>query len=277
MRMGIDNQKQIEFWNGDAGKKWVGEQEKMDQMLNPLSDVAIDIAEPRFDERVMDVGCGCGATSVELARRGAKVWGIDVSAPMLSRARKRGEEYPGMVFTEADASNYDFSSEQQLIFSRFGVMFFANPVEAFTNLRSALVPRGRMVFLCWQAANNNEWISRVGQAVKKFLPEPTDVPDPRAPGPFAFAEQAYLEDILSQAGFQNVEFQSVSIDLKLASTVEEALDFQSNIGPLSAVIAQLEGKTRDEALNAAKEVLQDSMSAEGIKLGSAVWLVTASN
>lgn len=275
--MGIDNQKQIEFWNGDAGKKWVGEQEKMDQMLNPLSDVAIDIAEPRFDERVMDVGCGCGATSVELARRGAKVWGIDVSAPMLSRARKRGEEYPGMVFTEADASNYDFSSEQQLIFSRFGVMFFANPVEAFTNLRSALVPRGRMVFLCWQAANNNEWISRVGQAVKKFLPEPTDVPDPRAPGPFAFAEQAYLEDILSQAGFQNVEFQSLSIDLKLASTVEEALDFQSNIGPLSAVIAQLEGKTRDEALNAAKEVLQDSMSAEGIKLGSAVWLVTASN
>jgi ubiquinone/menaquinone biosynthesis C-methylase UbiE len=225
----------------------------------------------------MDVGCGCGATSVELARRGAKVWGIDVSAPMLSRARKRGEEYPGMVFTEADASNYDFSSEQQLIFSRFGVMFFANPVEAFTNLRSALVPRGRMVFLCWQAANNNEWISRVGQAVKKFLPEPTDVPDPRAPGPFAFAEQAYMEDILSQAGFQNVEFQSLSIDLKLASTVEEALDFQSNIGPLSAVIAQLEGKTRDEALNAAKEVLQDSMSTEGIKLGSAVWLVTASN
>jgi ubiquinone/menaquinone biosynthesis C-methylase UbiE len=275
--MGIDNQKQIEFWNGDAGKKWVGEQEKMDQMLNPLSDVAIDIAEPRFDERVMDVGCGCGATSVELARRGAKVWGIDVSAPMLSRARKRGEEYPGMVFTEADASNYDFSSEQQLIFSRFGVMFFANPVEAFTNLRSALVPRGRMVFLCWQAANNNEWISRVGQAVKKFLPEPTDVPDPRAPGPFAFAEQAYLEGILSQAGFKNVEFQSLSIDLKLASTVEEALDFQSNIGPLSAVIAQLEGKTRDEALNAAKEVLQESMSTEGIKLGSAVWLVTASN
>jgi ubiquinone/menaquinone biosynthesis C-methylase UbiE len=275
--MGIDNQKQIEFWNGDAGKKWVGEQEKMDQMLNPLSDVAIDIAEPRFDERVMDVGCGCGATSVELARRGAKVWGIDVSAPMLSRARKRGEEYPGMVFTEADASNYDFSSEQQLIFSRFGVMFFANPVEAFTNLRSALVPRGRMVFLCWQAANNNEWISRVGQAVKKFLPEPTDVPDPRAPGPFAFAEQAYLEGILSQAGFKNVKFQSLSIDLKLASTVEEALDFQSNIGPLSAVIAQLEGKTRDEALNAAKEVLQESMSTEGIKLGSAVWLVTASN
>ena len=275
--MGIDNQQQIEFWNGDAGKKWVGDQEKMDQMLNPLSDVAIDIAEPQFDERVMDVGCGCGATTVELARRGAKVWGIDVSAPMLSRARERGEEYPGMVFTEADASSYEFSSEQQLIFSRFGVMFFANPVEAFTNLRSALVPRGRMVFLCWQAANKNEWISRVGQAVKKFLPEPTDVPDPRAPGPFAFAEQPYLEGILSQAGFQNVEFQSLSIDLKLASTVEEALDFQSNIGPLSAVIAQLEGKIRDEAMNEAKEVLQDSMSAEGIKLGSAVWLVTASN
>ncbi len=275
--MSIDNQKQIEFWNGDAGEKWVNDQEKMDQMLNPFSDIAIDIAEPKFDERVIDVGCGCGATSVELARRGAKVWGVDVSAPMLARARARSVEYPDMLFTEADASSYEFLPEQQLLFSRFGVMFFANPVEAFSNLRSALVPQGRMVFLCWQAANKNEWISRVGQAVKKFLPEPTDIPDPRAPGPFAFAESDYFEDVLGQAGFQNIEFQSLSIDLKLAPTVEEALDFQSNIGPLSAVIAQLEGKRREDAMDAAKEVLQASMSEEGIKLGSAVWLVTASN
>ena len=275
--MSDDNQKQIEFWNGDAGAKWVDNQEKMDQMLNPLSDVAIDIAEPQFDERVMDVGCGCGATSVELARRGAKVWGIDVSASMLARARERSVEHPDMVFTEADASTYEFLAEHRLIFSRFGVMFFADPVKAFSNLRSALVPQGRMVFLCWQAANKNEWISRVGQAVKGFLPEPTEAPDPRAPGPFAFAESDYLEGILSRAGFQNIDFQSLSIDLKLASTVEEALDFQSNIGPLSAVIAQLEGQVREDAMNAAKEELQASMSEEGIKLGSAVWLVTASN
>lgn len=275
--MSDDNQKQIEFWNGDAGAKWVDNQEKMDQMLNPLSDVAIDIAEPQFDERVMDIGCGCGATSVELARRGAKVWGIDVSASMLARARERSVEHPDMVFTEADASTYEFLAEHQLIFSRFGVMFFADPVKAFSNLRSALVPQGRMVFLCWQAANKNEWISRVGQAVKGFLPEPTEAPDPRAPGPFAFAESDYLEGILSRAGFQNIDFQSLSIDLKLASTVEEALDFQSNIGPLSAVIAQLEGQVREDAMNAAKEELQASMSEEGIKLGSAVWLVTASN
>ncbi len=275
--MSDDNQKQIEFWNGDAGAKWVDNQEKMDQMLNPLSDVAIDIAEPQFDERVMDIGCGCGATSVELARRGAKVWGIDVSASMLARARERSVEHPDMVFTEADASTYEFLAEHRLIFSRFGVMFFADPVKAFSNLRSALVPQGRMVFLCWQAANKNEWISRVGQAVKGFLPEPTEAPDPRAPGPFAFAESDYLEGILSRAGFQNIDFQSLSIDLKLASTVEEALDFQSNIGPLSAVIAQLEGQVREDAMNAAKEELQASMSEEGIKLGSAVWLVTASN
>ena len=275
--MSDDNQKQIEFWNGDVGAKWVSGQEKMDQMLNPLSDVAIDIAEPQFEERVMDVGCGCGATSVELARRGAKVWGIDVSAPMLARARERSVEHPEMVFTEADASTYEFSPKHELIFSRFGVMFFANPVEAFSNLRTALVPQGRMVFLCWQAANKNEWISRVGQAVKKFLPEPADPPDPRAPGPFAFAESDYLEGILSRAGFQNIEFQPLSIDLKLASTVEEAVDFQSNIGPLSAVMAELEGSAREDAMNAAKEALQGSMSEEGIKLGSAVWLVTASN
>ena len=159
--MSMDNLKQIEFWNGDAGAKWVSDQDKMDRMLDPLSDIAIDLAEPKVDERVIDVGCGCGATSVELARRGAKVWGIDVSAPMLSRARDRGADYPGMLFTEADASDYQFSAEHQLIFSRFGVMFFAKPFEAFKNLRTALVPGGRLVFLCWQAANKNEWISRL--------------------------------------------------------------------------------------------------------------------
>ena len=275
--MSMDNLKQIEFWNGDAGAKWVSDQDKMDRMLDPLSDIAIDLAEPKVDERVIDVGCGCGATSVELARRGAKVWGIDVSAPMLSRARDRGADYPGMLFTEADASDHQFSAEHQLIFSRFGVMFFAKPLEAFRNIRTALVPGGRLVFLCWQAANKNEWISRVGQAVKKFLPEPAEVPDPRAPGPFAFAESDYLESILSQSGFTNIEFQSLAVDLKLAATVEEALHFQSNIGPLSAVIAQLEGEAKEEALGAAKHALQEALGEDGIRLGSAVWLVSASN
>ena len=132
--MSDDNNNQIEFWNGEAGLKWVREQEKMDLMLNPLSDIAIDLAQPKLDERVIDIGCGCGATSIELARRGAKVWGMDVSASMLSRARERAASYPESLFTEADASSFEFSSDQHLLFSRFGVMFFADPVKAFINL-----------------------------------------------------------------------------------------------------------------------------------------------
>ena len=128
---------------------------------------------------------------------------------------------------------------------------------------------------CWQAANKNEWISRVGQAVKRYLPEPAETPDPRAPGPFAFADNDYLASILTRSGFHGIEIQPVSLDLRLASSVEEALDFQSNIGPLSAVIAQLEGQVREDALTAALQVLQESLSDEGIKLGCAVWLVSA--
>ncbi|MFL2525988.1 MAG: class I SAM-dependent methyltransferase [Candidatus Azotimanducaceae bacterium] len=239
--MSDENNTQIEFWNGEAGLKWVSDQEKMDLMLNPLSDIAIDLAQPKLDESVIDIGCGCGATSIELARRGAKVWGMDVSAPMLTRARERAASYPESLFTEADASSFEFSSDQQLLFSRFGVMFFADPVKAFTNLRSALTDDGRMVFLCWQAANKNEWISRVGQAVKRFLPEPSETPDPKAPGPFAFADNDYLASILTQSGFQGIEIQPVSLDLRLASSVEEAVDFQSNIGPLSAVLSAVRG------------------------------------
>ena len=142
--MSDDNNMQIEFWNGEAGLKWVSDQEKMDLMLNPLSDIAIDLAQPKLDESVIDIGCGCGATSIELARRGAKVWGMDVSAPMLTRARERAASYPESLFTEADASSFEFSSDQQLLFSRFGVMFFVDPVKAFTNLRSALTDDGRL-------------------------------------------------------------------------------------------------------------------------------------
>ena len=273
--MSDENNTQIEFWNGEAGLKWVSDQEKMDLMLNPLSDIAIDLAQPKLDESVIDIGCGCGATSIELARRGAKVWGRVLAGPMLARARERAASYPESLFTEADASSFEFSSDQQLLFSRFGVMFFADPVKAFTNLRSALTDDGRMVFLCWQAANKNEWISRVGQAVKRFLPEPSETPDPKAPGPFAFADNDYLASILTQSGFQGIEIQPVSLDLRLASSVEEAVDFQSNIGPLSAVLAQLEGQVREDALTAARQVLQESLRDEGIKLGCAVWLVSA--
>ena len=275
--MTANNSEQIKFWNGDGGVKWTDDQERLDQMLSPISDATIELANPKPKERVLDIGCGCGATSVELAKLGAQVAGVDVSAPMLARARERGVDYPSLSFRESDASTAAFSAEHQLVFSRFGVMFFADPVQAFSNLRSALVTEGRLVFVCWQSANKNEWISRVGNVVRPYLPGPAEVPDPRAPGPFAFADSDYLKSVLQDSGFREIVLSPLTADLTLASTIEGALDFQSKIGPLASVLAQLQDQAREEAMAAARSALADAFTSDGVKLGSAVWLVQAKN
>jgi len=270
-----DNAAQIEFWNGQAGQTWVRAQEKMDAMLADLTTATIDRAAPKTAERVIDVGCGCGGTSIELAARGAAVWGIDISEPMLARAEQRASGLPEVHFTRTDAASAAFEPEHDLVFSRFGVMFFANPAAAFANLRTSLRPDGRLVFLCWRAAAENPWIAVAGRAVQPFLPAPETPPDPRAPGPFAFAEKDYLVEILRTAGYRNFAVEPLNGELSLGGTLDEALTFQGEIGPLSRVLAELDDEVKPIALQAAREALMPYAHADGIRLAAACWLVHA--
>lgn len=272
-----DNSQQIEYWNGKAGATWVAAQERLDRMLEPLSARAVAAAATQAGERVIDVGCGCGTTTLALAASGASVWGVDISAPMLALAKARAAGLDNVAFSEGDAATHHYTADHQLIFSRFGVMFFADPRSAFANMRTSLTGDGRMVFLCWQAPRENPWVSVGGMALQPFLPEPATPIDPRAPGPFAFADRDYLNGMLKDAGFVDIQIEDVRETVHVADSLDEAMAFQSEIGPAARALTELEGDQRDQALAAVRSALSERMTDSGLHLGAATWLVSARN
>ncbi|MBM4269590.1 MAG: class I SAM-dependent methyltransferase [Deltaproteobacteria bacterium] len=176
------NAEQVQYWNESAGPRWAAGQEALDERLAPFGTAAMDRGRIAAGEHVLDVGCGCGATTIEIARRvgtnGSAVV-ADISRPMLEVARRRAPEIP---FLEADAQTFGFApSSFDVVFSRFGVMFFADPRAAFANLRKALRPSGRLAFICWQALQKNPWLSlSLGVAARHVALQPPPAPD--APG-----------------------------------------------------------------------------------------------
>jgi SAM-dependent methyltransferase len=180
---------QLAFWNGPAVTCWITKQEQMDAALAPVADAAIALAAVQSGERVLDIGCGSGATSIRLARLvgpTGHVTGLDVSKPMIELARKRSVGIANLDWLLADAAAQDFPPRSaDLLFSRFGVMFFGEPVTAFANLRRALRPGGRLVFACWRPLNENPWTLLPLQVVQSLVP-PMPRPGPNDPGPFAF-------------------------------------------------------------------------------------------
>lgn len=269
------NQQQYQYWNGPGGATWALNQARLDDMLTPLSAAAIRSAAAAAGERVMDIGCGCGDTSIALALNGAQVEGVDLSKPMLDLARQRTEDMHSVSFTQADASVVPFASPVQLLFSRFGVMFFDKPIEAFSHLHSGLSEAGRLVFICWQKPSANPWMSLGGKALQPFLPAPAIAPDPRVPGPFAFADRNFIEVVLAEAGFSEIVINSLKKDLKVADTLDEAMLMQGQVGPAARAIAELSGDNLKKALAALRHALEDYMSDDGLWLGSATWLVQA--
>lgn len=269
------NDEQIEYWNGPAGQSWVAAQVQLDRMLAPVSTALLDMSAPRQGQRAVDVGCGCGDTALALARQGAAVWGIDISEPMLALARSRSGDVPNVAFSRVDAATASFTPDHELMISRFGVMFFADPFAAFSNLRTALTSEGRLCFVCWQSPRLNPWVAIAGKAVQPFLPEPDVQPDPRAPGPFAFADADYLQDILTRAGFADVAIEPFTPTLHLADDLDGAMAFLQQVGPLSRALAELDGDDQTAALHAAREAMAAHTTDKGLDLGAACWLVSA--
>lgn len=273
-----DNAQQIEYWNGKVGERWAKLQECIDLQLNNIADALMPFACAKPGERVLDIGCGCGTTTLRLGMAVApngSVAGVDISAPMLDVARARAQAMNADIpFLESDAATHEFQPVFDLVFSRFGVMFFEDPVAAFKNIRTALAPKGRLAFVCWRTFKENDWAFVPFNAAKPFLPEQPPS-DPHAPGPFAFAEAARLKTILSEAGFAHIRIEKLDTACNLGATLEDAVQSTLQIGPLARAAGELDDAARDKIRGAVRGALKSYETPTGVTPRAACWLVGA--
>ena len=277
------NAEQIAYWNDEAGARWTAIQQRTDALFDEVTVAAIDSADPRPGESVLDVGCGCGATVLELARRvrpGGCVVGVDVSRPMLelAKARVQAEELPAVTLHLADASTHSFrEAEFDLAFSRFGIMFFGDPVTAFTNIRRSLRADGRLACLTWRSLAANPWFGVPLAAALRHVPPPPAAPDPDAPGPMSFADPDRVKRILSAAGFTAIDLERRDVMMKLGGTneLDRATEFATQVGPASRALVGATPAAQAAARSAIREALADYAGAGGVMLPGSVWFITA--
>ena len=275
------NAQQIEYWNQLAGPRWVSHQEFLDAQIAPLGRLAMEHASLAPGERVIDVGCGCGDSTLEIARRvgaAGEVLGIDLSAPMLERARERSRASDAVNagFLQADAQTQAFEPASfDLLYSRFGVMFFADPVAAFANLRGALRASGRLAFVCWQPLARNPWMLVPLAAAAKHveLPQP---PAPGAPGPFAFGDPDLVRGILGKAGFADVSVEPVESELSIGGAdLDSTVEFLLGIGPAAASLRDASREQRALVAGAIREAIEPYSTPAGVRMRGATWIVRA--
>jgi SAM-dependent methyltransferase len=281
--MPADNSEQIAEWNGALGQRWAAMRQEIDRVVVPFGDAALKAAAPQPGERVIDIGCGCGDTSIEIARivgaTGA-VLGIDVSQPMLAVARSRGAlaNYAHLAFRDGDASEADLPANTDLLFSRFGVMFFSQPSPAFSHLRKSLRAGGRCVFVCWRTPRDNAWAMTPLSAARTAMsvtPAPADLD---APGPFAFADEERLRAILSGAGFGAIDVQRFDAAISLGATPRSAAESAVQIGPVSRLVREVGVEHLPIILDAVERTLAPLAALDGhVNLNGSTWIVSATN
>jgi ubiquinone/menaquinone biosynthesis C-methylase UbiE len=280
----IINNDMSEYWNGVGGDKWVDLHKKTNEFLLPLGQKAMDVAAIVEGDLALDIGCGCGETSFDMANivsATGHINGLDISRPIITEARvnKKQLGVKNVTFQCGDAQVFELDEGlYDLIYSRLGVMFFDDPVAAFINMRGALDKNGRLVFVCWQPVIENQWISKPLNIISKYidLPEPTDF---NAPGPFSFSEPSKVKDILTKAGFTKIEISAYNCPVNFGDNTVEAAHFLTQMGPAGNAISSAEPSPKILASISSEieQAIAPYFTTKGIMLGAATWIVTAEN
>ena len=273
------NAAQFEAWNGEHGRHWVAIADQRDRVLAPVADVLLTAAAPAPGRRVLDVGCGCGFTTLRIADvvgEAGSVTGVDISEPMLAVARERAgaAATTNVGFVQADAQTHSFEpGSVDLVISRFGTMFFSDPVAAFTNIGRSLVAGGRLCIATWQPLEANAWIR---EPIQALLPAGAALPPMPGPGMFAQSDPAAVTSTLSAAGFERITVDPVDVTFDVGASVDEALVYVIDSGVMRGLLeAVAEGPDRDATLANLRQSLERHHDGAGVKLDGAVWLIQA--
>jgi len=268
------------FWNGVGGNTWVARQAHTDITLRPVADALLAHAAPRPGESVLDVGCGCGASTLDFARvvgPSGSVLALDISGPMLAEARSRARKVgvSNVEWRQADAATAPLR-DYDLLTSMFGLMFFGNPVAAFTHLRQFARIGARMSFVAWRSLAENPWIGVPMEAVAPHLPaRPTGKPN--APGMFAFADPGYVEAVLTAAGWSPPKLEALdcALDIAAGRGIDEAVTQSTQIGAVYSWLRNEPDETRSAAVESIHKALMPYVDGNGVRLPAAMWLVSS--
>jgi SAM-dependent methyltransferase len=266
---GIVNTAQAEAWNGYEGEHWASHADRYDAVNNGFDRYVLD--RVGADDRVLDIGCGNGRLTRLAAERARSATGVDLSGPMLATARAGAAEVPNVTFEQGDVQVHPFAEGGfDLAVSRFGVMFFADPVAAFANVRRALSPGGRLAFLCMTALSGTD-LGKVFGAMAEYLPQPTG---PDGSGPTSFADPDRTTAVLTEAGFEDVVCTRVEADQIWGRDVPDAARFIAGWGPVRHHLGMVDDGTAAKAKEALTAALEPFARPDAVRLRGSAWLVT---
>ena len=268
------------FWNSTMGHAWVSQQAVISDVFTSVTSVSLVAAAAKQGEHVIDIGCGPGDTLLAFARAvgpSGDALGVDVSVPMLEFARHRAAEagLANVTCALADATTYAFEPRRaNLVYSRFGMMFFDDPIKAFTNIRSAMKMGGRLVFVCFRTMPESPWFRVPIEAARPHVPPQPRV-DPLAPGMFSLAREDRLRGVLTEAGFREIALNATDVPIHGKDTTQ-SMAFITQVGPLPALLENASDEQRKRATEAAHNALAAQIGADGRGLHVGLWLVSAS-
>jgi SAM-dependent methyltransferase len=277
------NREQIEFWNATAADRWLRGQEMMDRALSPFGLAAIERLAPASGEGIVDVGCGAGHTLLQLAERvgsAGHVLGVDPSRPLVERARERTRHLSQVELCEGDAASVVLRGSEQRawhgVFSRFGVMFFADPAQAFSSLRAQLEPGARLSFACWQTLEDNPWCALPLSVARSVVTEVPVVPDPTAPGPFSFANPVRVNGVLRDAGWHHVTVEAFRTPVLMSTDgAETAVNLSFQLGPVARLLVDQPEDVRALVRQRLVDRLHPLVREGRLELEGGAWLVSA--
>ena len=275
----------VKFWNEVLVPKFNRFRHVLQGGLSQHSDAIFPKLEVRAGERVLDAGCGWGDTAIMLAGRvgpRGEVVAMDCCEAFLEAGRRDAEAkgLENIAFVAADVERHPFEGDYDLVFSRFGTMFFSNPVGAMKNMRRALKPGGRATFIVWRRRADNPWLSAAKDVVLRHLPAPGEDAATCGPGPFSQADEEMVTGQLRAAGFSDIAFERVDAEVRMGNDIQDAIDFQIALGPAGEVYREagdLAERKKDAITADLAELLAPHARADGVFMPSSSWVITARN